>query len=258
MPLKCEDAPQCNECVGFCWLTKNEDALAGYVAQLLAGQAEFIEKIANGGSKPTLKLSKASLRSLRKALASGQPDELRWIRDGWLFQMISWIAVRMNEPNALLRAPHPQSSQKGIDTLYIERAGKKKALVLTIGEDKATKNPRTTIREEVWSSFAKFESKERDAELVSEVAALLKGEANAKALVEAALWTECRRYRVAITTEKGRTAAERKKLFKGYSKTVKGECVRRRADTFHIVKMRKWMDGFAKKVVAQLKTIGVA
>lgn len=257
MPMKCDDAPECVECFGFCWATQNEELLAKYVAYLLAGQAAFITKIVARGTPARAKLSKAALREFQKALQTPKKDELRWIRDGWLFQMISWVAVKMQAPAAVLRAPQPQSSAKGIDTLYIEFEGKSQRPRLTIGEDKATKHPRATIRDDVWPEFEAFERGDRDPELISEISALLAHTKSPQRAVDSALWKSERRYRVAITTVHGRTDNERARLFKGYRKRIPGPRNRRRADTFHVDLLRTWMDAFAKKVVANLKQMKV-
>jgi len=41
-------------------------------------------------------------------------------RDGWVFQVISWIAAHREDDDALIRAPQMSKADKGLDGLMIQ------------------------------------------------------------------------------------------------------------------------------------------
>jgi hypothetical protein len=97
-----------------------------------------------------------------------------WQRDGWVFQIISWIAANQQKNGAVVAPPHIFHAHKGFDGLQLELSKDGKAITaVVIFEDKATEDPRGTIRDDVWPEIAKLENGERLAELTHEVTGLL-------------------------------------------------------------------------------------
>lgn len=90
------------------------------------------------------------------ALLSLKPDEKPWHRDGWMFQAISWIAAH-NDGGIAIRAPHLIKAHKGFDGLKLELSDAGEVTAVVVFEDKATENPRATIRDDVRHSRAAAE-----------------------------------------------------------------------------------------------------
>ncbi len=147
----------------------------------------------------------------------------------------------MNEPH-LIRA------DKGFDGLQIVLDGQDAIKAAIIFEDKATVQPRKTIRESVWPEFASFEQGLGVNRLTQEATAILKssGFNNAPQAVAKIVWKNARSYRVSITASKS-TSTSRASLFKDYEVTVPGERGRRRAEVFEVPNLRDWMNDLAAK-----------
>jgi hypothetical protein len=242
-------------CFGHTWLISDEHSLARYVALLILGYHLHVQMILDGAAIDLPSPSRALIDRLVEFLniPSGA-SALRWHRDGWLFQMISWIAAnRTRAPNHLLRAPQPRPADKGFDGIILELptgTGGIGAVILC--EDKASDNPRSTIRDEVWPSIRTLEDGQRNAEIVSEMSSLLLNrvdQATAVALIHDVCWSEVRRYRLTLTVPTPHeTSSLRNALFDGYNECASGPIKRRQAEIVCMPELRNWMDGFSTKV----------
>lgn len=173
-------------------------------------------------------------------------------RDGWVFQVISWVAAHRLDADALIRAPQMIKADKGLDGLIVEFDSDDVARVV-ICEEKATDHARQKVKGAVWPEFADFETGARDNELVATVTALLErsGDTEPDKILADILWSDMRAYRVAVTVgEAHANDAGRKRLFKGYDTIVSGDVERRRAETFVLEDIRVWIDEIATKAVA--------
>lgn len=175
-------------------------------------------------------------------------------RDGFLFQLMMWLATHLDlETGDLVALPHAQASRKGQDSIVVHRADGA-VVALSICEDKATENPRDTVREEVWPEIEAYEAGGRRDELRSNVIATLGlggvPADEAAALVRRISWEGRRRYRVRVTVERERS----KKLFKGFDGLVTGEVERRRGETVQIPLLRDWMTDLAQKIETELRS----
>jgi hypothetical protein len=178
----------------------------------------------------------ASYASLLRQLTS--PADV-YHRDGWLFQMISWVAAKSSDPELLSRAPQPRSADKGFDGLLVEpAAGKNGTFHVILCEDKATTQSRNVIREDVWPSIRQLETGKRDPEILSELTTVLAASMssqNAQSVVKDIAWKNARRYRVSVTVTPSRTQdSKRRALFKGYRRVAPGKCARRRGEMFPV------------------------
>ena len=255
MPLKLiafDDSPSCR---GWTWAIRDSKLLARVVARLVMGQYLHADSLLLGRpAKQVALLQGAYLKVLRDLT---QPKDVAH-RDGWLFQMISWVAARTTDPKLLARAPQPRTADKGFDGIMVRRrAARNGAIYVVVCEDKATKQPRRVIRTEVWPSIRELESGARDNELLSEVTTLLSTVlpgAAAQDAVHRILWKDARRYRVSVTVAPERVdEARRKALFKGYRTVARGECLRRRGEMLVLDEMRAWMESFAEQVATELR-----
>lgn len=236
---------------GFTWTVEDENALAGLLARVAIGQARVAERILHEEGLVRIDYplgGHQGARNLLKVGPSGDPAH----RDGWIFQVISWIAAHRAGKPGVIRSPHMRHADKGLDGLLVEFDDAEIARVV-ISEEKATGNARTMVRGRVWPEFQDFETGRRDPELVDGVSTLLAGSGhpNPDAVVAAILWTQKRAYRVAVTIGNTHASAKGlKALYKGYEEAVSGEIGRRRAEAFQVLNLRPWFESIAIRATA--------
>lgn len=240
-----------NFCHGYTWSIDDEDLLADQIACVALGQSRHVQKIlagANLGDAPTTEnCASAAIELL--TVHGGDP----WHRDGWMFQVISWIAAYRATPEGIIRAPHMILADKGFDGLQLEldEAGET-VIAAIIFEDKATVNPRKVIREEVWPEFEAYDFGEEENMLVAEVVSLLEKQngLDSDEAIQNILWKEARKFRVSITIGNIHTGTRgRERLFRDYKVTISGNVNRRRAETIYIENLRVWMAALADKAI---------
>lgn len=245
---------------GYTWKVADEQRLAELIAHVALGQARHVEKIllSTGTlARPTDSARTAAIKMLT-VTAGGDP----WHRDGWMFQVMSWLSAHKAASNSLISTPQMILADKGFDGIQLDFNASGNVSAVVIFEDKATDNARKTIREDVWPEFEKFESGSDENVLVAEVTGLLEkrqGTIDVDDVIRRIVWGDARHYRVSITvgvthsTSKGRD-----RLFKDYDTKVPGVVKRRRGETFYIDNLRVWMDGIANKALAYLSTLKVS
>lgn len=248
-----------NLCHGWLWEIADEDRLVEDVARVALGQYRHVERILAGltARPPTARAEHVA--DARDKL-SPDADGSTYRRDGWIFQVISWIAAHRCKGAAIIRAPHIRKADHGFDGLQLELSEDGTAIsAVVVCEDKATEKPRETITGKVWPEIVKLEGNERITELTHDVTAMLASELRASSAldidqaVEKILWKDARRYRVSITVRDEHQADEaRAALFAGYDQKAAGAVIRRRAETICIPRMRDWMEAFAERVKARL------
>ena len=239
---------------GSTWTVHDEAALAQMVARVALGQSRSVERIliaTDASSIGHLTGGFAGAKELLTVQEGADP----YHRDGWLFQVVSWIAAHRQARGALIRAPQMIKADKGLDGLIVEFDDNKMARVV-ICEEKATEQARQKIREAVWPEFEHFETGARDNELVATVTALLErsGDGDPDKTVADILWRDKRAYRVAVTVGQSHSTTEgRKRLFEGYDSIVSGDVARRRAETLLLDDVRAWIDTIASQATAILE-----
>jgi len=240
-----------NRWSGCDWSIEDDDELAQLIARVALGQYRHVLHILAETDCLLYAPAPSALEGARKLLtATNEP----WQRDGWLFQVVSWIAANLQGDTSLIAPPHMIHAHKGFDGLhvYLDPETRRVALVV-ICEEKATGNPRRMIKDEVWKDFESLERGERDNELVAEVSALVvqRQDIDPDQAIREILWNEARAYRIAITvSDKHADDNGRENLFKGYNETVTGDLSRRRAETLYLNDLRSWMTAMAAKAVA--------
>jgi hypothetical protein len=248
-------------CHGCAWTIGDIPQLALHVAQVALGQSRHVAKILAGADvapPPTSESMRAAAIDLLTVPAGADP----WHRDGWMFQTISWLAANRANPAAVIRAPHMILAHKGFDGLQLEiDTSSGLVIAAVIFEDKATDNPRDTIRDEVWPDFKLLEAGERENVLSADVSALLitRPDIDADKAIENIIWRQIRRYRVSITV--GAThasSAGRQRLFRGFDDIASGDVQRRRGEILHVDQLRPWMASLATAAISALNTMAVA
>ncbi|AQQ07523.1 hypothetical protein B0E33_19085 [Roseibium algicola] len=238
---------------GSTWTIEDENELAALIARVAIGQSRVVERVLRATGDLPHGYPKGGFDGARKLLSVAKGDK-SYHRDGWVFQVIAWIAAHRFDDEALIRAPQMIMADKGLDGLIIEFDGDGIARVV-ICEEKATEHPRQKVQSAVWPEFEEFETGARDNELVASVTSLLdrSGDPDPDHTVANILWEEKRAYRVAVTVGENHSSQKgRKRLFKDYETKVLGNVDRRRAETLFLKNVRKWINDLAQKALAEI------
>lgn len=246
-------------CSGHTWIIEDKAELARMISLIALGRAKHVERILTEAGLTTPPSSdRQSQAAIKMLTVPAESDP--WHRDGWMFQIMSWIAARKSSPNSVLKTPQMILAHKGYDglELILNKTGTA-AKSLTIYEDKATEHPRSTIRKEVWPEFKSMESGDRDNVLISEIVALLDmhPHIDAESSAENIVWKQKRAYRVSVTIKASHNShTGRERLFAGYENVARGRIVRRVANTFFVEDLRPWMDELAELARKQILASG--
>ena len=258
MPISLTPISHGKHWAGYDWSINSDHKLAQLVARIALGQYRHVLQILDETGFTGFAPATTALEGARQLLTVQQGSD-PFHRDGWLFQTISWIAAHIQDNTSLTAPPHMQHATKGFDGLHvlIDEATQTVSSVV-ICEEKATINPRKTIRDQVWQDFAEIETGTRDHLLTSEVCTLLgtMPKLDADRAIQQVLWKEVRAYRVAITVDdRYDNAVGRNRLFKGYLRKVSGGVQRRRAETLHLDDLRCWMKSLANEAIKAAEEI---
>jgi hypothetical protein len=258
MPIKLTPFDHSPVCIGSSWTVQDEIVLAGQIARVAIGQSRQVAKILAGARVKLLPVSQGAIEGAIKLLTVPN-DKPPWHRDGWMFQIMSWIAVNRAQPGALVSAPHMIHSHKGFDGIQIEMGETANVVTaVVIFEDKATENPRQTITGDVWPDIQKMEAGDRENALAQEVTGLLTTQSaiDVDSAIETIIWKQARSYRISITVGDDHADANgRKKLFKGYDGVAPGKIERRCGEILHVGDLRPWMQKLAEKAIIAVKTL---
>ena len=250
--IEFEDISHGDNWSGSDWSITDEDELAKLVARVALGQSRYALKILQETGCQAYAPTDSALDGAIKLLSPGKKDPYH--RDGWVFQVISWIAAHLQNPESLKSSPHMIHAHKGFDGLHVCLDESNEDVVsIIICEEKATEGPRGKITTQVWPEFSSLETGDRDNELVSEVTGLLaqSQHSDPERAVHEIMWKQKRAYRLSITIgDDSNSEAGRQAVFKGYESIVLGsDVVRRRAETFHRKNLRVWMERFSSKTI---------
>jgi hypothetical protein len=247
-------------CYGWSWTVQDEALLADQIARVALGQARHVAKILAGAqlAPPQTSAAAAAAAIAMLTVVGSDPSH----RDGWMFQVMSWIAANRATPGAIIHPPHMILAHKGFDGLQLEVHRETRCVVAAIiFEDKATENPRDMVRDKVWPEFAKLEAGERENVLAAEVIALLERQPNIDVdnAIQNIIWKQARHYRVSVTVGDGHCdEAGRQRLFKVYDAVAVGAVRRRRSETFLIPELRAWMAQLAERAIAAVQEMAGA
>lgn len=245
--------------LGSDWSISDEDKLAKLIARVALGQYRHVLNILNETDCIDYAPTTSALEGAIRTMTASDPEK-PWQRDGWLFQVVSWIAANIQTPDTLKSPPHIIHADKGFDGLHLCLDPSNSNVVsVIVCEEKATDGPRGKITSQVWPDFRSLDVGSRDNELVSETTTLLaqNGHLDPEKAVHEILWKQARAYRVSITIgDKECSQDGRKALFKGYENATPGNNVKkRRAETFYQSNMRDWMRKMAAKAIEAAKKI---
>lgn len=239
----------------------DEESLAQYVAYLVMGYSRHVNKIikelGNVNEVEVEKEHKAEIISLL-TLTKKSSEIKRYKRDGWLFQMISWLVVNLKNKDKKMKQlhPHNQPSMHGVDGLaVIVNDGHIEKIILT--EDKCTEHPKEKIKTQVFPEFIEYEAGRKNTTLLNDVGSILDmfGEDYENAHNEITN-KGIRQYRIGVTRKEEHNSNEgRRCLFADYETIVSDNIERRRGSSIFLENLRSWMDGFAAKVIEKIKVM---
>jgi hypothetical protein len=243
MPITFAPIANAQEWAGTSWTIKSDEELAKLVARVALGQSHYALRVLRETGFIGHKTAATTLPGALKLLTAADPTK-PYHRDGWLFQVISWIAAHLQEPDGLIMEPHMIHAHKGFDGVHVRMVGGEVDTVV-ICEEKATKNPRKTILGSVWTEFESMQKGNSDHRLLSEVLVILKtrGGIDLDAAIEQLVWKNARAYRVAITV----ADEVIDDVFEGYPDVIVGDVVKRRSEVLPLKNMRIWMNSIAEK-----------
>jgi len=262
MPVRFTPIANKDKWAGTAWVIECEDTLADLVARVALGQSRHVARILKETGCDDIIPHETAFAGARRKLRV-EAGKKPYHRDGWLFQVISWIAAHRQSPDDLIRAPQMIHADKGFDGIHVRFVhAQSHVATVIICEEKATTKPRGKITSQVWPEFESLEAGERDNELVAVVSELLavNGLADeADRIVADILWQDARSYRVSVTgTEEHCSTDGLKKLFKGYEEKVSGDLARRRAEVLQLHDIRGWLNGLADMALAKLDAMETA
>lgn len=241
------------------YIVVDEDLLAEWVAQLLLGNSQHISRIIEGLHSTGVNLRNKAIDSIISQLNTIGDFK----RDGWLFQMISWIALNTNLYNqfgpgkVFMNAPHTAPAQHGLDGFSLVIDDKKQIRYVVLCEDKCSIDARKIITSQVFPELVDFEEGRYDNRVFTEISSVIRGEDGGVLLqsiqddiVNNKYWM----YRIGITRQDEHDDEDgRKKLYKDYDKKVSGSVDRRSAASINLGDLRKWMTLFSEKVIIALE-----
>lgn len=263
MPLQLTEFNEINLVHGFKIEVLDRPLLAKYIALLLLGYQSHIEKILQSQSMKNPLVPNKNINNLIQKISKGTKIQKEIEkRDGWIFQMISWIAVRMElgEETIYSQIPHDAPAQQGIDGLLVILDENNKLKKIIITEDKATENPRNKIQQKIFPEFKEFEAGMHDNKLVNRITGFLKYITTETLLeeIEKDIYRiELRKYRIGITHDDSfHTQGRYIDLFKDYDSTVlDADNSRRSADTFSKNNLRPWFEELSELIIIELENL---
>lgn len=253
--IKFNEAPLVH---GFKIEVINRSLLAKYVATLLLGYQNHIERIIQSQAIKNPSIPDKNIDKLIQKIREIETIK----RDGWIFQMISWIAVRLASKEEIIHSqiPHSAPAQHGIDgiSVILNKQGKIERIIIT--EDKATDNPRNVIQQQVFPEFKEYENGDHDSKLVNGITGFLKNISPDNLLEEIQndiYRIDLRKYRIGITHDDSYNNSDGySRLFKDYESAVlDADNNRRSADTFSNNNLRPWFDEFSELIIKELEKL---
>ena len=119
MPISFTPISQTGCWSGSTWTVNNEDHLAEMIARVAIGQSRIVENILHQTNTQIVPYPKSGYDGAKNLLKADTKKEAEH-RDGWVFQVISWIATHHKNTDALIRPPQMIKADKGLDGLIIE------------------------------------------------------------------------------------------------------------------------------------------
>ena len=252
--------------VDYGYEVTDKDLLAQWIGDLCLGHYRQIRKIIENIAPKTPATEDDAIDDVvsKLTLPDGADNKSVYRRDGWLFQMMSWIALNVDlhdkfDKNMVFMAPpHTAPGQHGLDGLAVVLDDKKLLGSIIITEDKCSEKPRRIVTAQIFPEFVKFEKGGSKNRIVTGVTSLIEpvdGGGVIDAVQNDIAKTDYRKYRIGITRlDEHDDADGRIELYASYDKKVTGDSKRRRASSVNVGDVRPWMADLAAKVISYLNS----
>jgi hypothetical protein len=237
----------------FTWTLQDVRALACIVADVALGQVEHAESIlqaapVSSNDPPTAQNIEEAIR-----MVENMPVEHR---DGWMFQVISWVAWHAEGEMTIIRAPLPTATRQGFDGVSVSLIEENTVIEsVMVSEDKATLNPRDMVRDKVLPDFGRLAKGELESQVRAELVALIKaGGFQPSSILKQGDWRNRKRFRASVCTSHSSlpTAVE---LYEGFETTAPGDAGIRRGHRLLFDDMRAFFEMLAGEVIASLEAL---
>ena len=181
------------------------------------------------------------------------------LRDGLLFQHISWVAATIQFPDAKACPPHVRKADKGFDGLLIELDATSSGLARVIlCEDKASTDPRSLVTGKIWPEIVLITGGEKDLEILDAVTAILDtvhGVERETVLLNV-IWSRSRQFRVALTAGPEQIkAGGYSHLFSGFDSHAIGAVETRMAEVMPMPDVRAYLEDLAERITIGIRTM---
>lgn len=257
MPIELTKFDYPDLCHGYKWEITDVNKLAHLIAVVAIGQYRHAYKILNVSNTTSHIPITDSIRQGATQLLEATTEKEQEHRDGWMFQVISWIAANLQTQDAIIQAPHMIRASKGFDGLQLCLNSQKEIEKVIIFEDKATIDPRGKINSQVWPEFSNIESGEKDNILMADCSELIEKQPNINhdEIMATIIWEDIKHYRVSVTIgDTHNEPIKHKDLFKGYD-DITSHHGKRQAETIYLKDLRISMQDLADKVIEEIGKI---
>lgn len=258
--LSVEECSIDRDCIGERWVAKNQEDLAALVAIIAMGQVAQASYILTELAQAAPAYTDTDLKNEAKIRLTVQDNKTtprtgypREHRDGFIFEVVSWIAARkFHSKLVYMKDPHISTTSQGLDGLMVELSvDKSKIERITIFEDKCSDNPRDAFTRKVIPAFLDRHRNKRSAEIIAAASVLLRiagiSDGHAAQLAAAVTDRKTRRYRAAFAvTDEYDNQKKRGELFAGYDKIEDIEAEQRLGACLIVPpNLRDWFDKLA-------------
>lgn len=249
-------------CKDYEYEITDKKELAENISQLIIGNAFHVSR-ALRGMDPRYRVADKEIieSSIKRLELRGRSDIDMCKVDGWLFQMMSWLALAKQHVGDIFfqEAPHSQPSKHGIDGLAIKLNADNSIDRIIITEDKCTENAYSTVHTKIYPELVEFENGDKNNAIFQQVEALISTRLGEQffEIQDDIVKSKYRQYRIGITRQlKDNSDDGRSKLYSNYDKKVTGTDIERRtaSSIFLNDQERQWMEELDNMVIDRLQS----
>lgn len=268
--LTCQACSIDADCIGERWVVADLNELAAFVAIVAMGQASQAAHILEELIPATPAFSTSDLRNeaivkltIQKTPSTPRTGYPKIQRDGYIFEIVSWLAAKTYYGNdVLLKNPHISATTQGLDGFMLElNPSKSDILSTTVFEDKCSDHPRKTFLQSVIKTFQDRNDNLRSAEIIDAAGTLLSGaglSSGAAAALSAAVTDKSKRnYRAAFSVSSTHDSlASRQALFANFDRVTGIDASQRIGASFVSPgDMRTLINEIATKAIAYIHSL---
>lgn len=248
------------------WFVNNRQELIKQIIKVALGHAEHLVDIIRGlDENEDIPSHQQCIDDLVNQLSlKGKKDPITYHRDGFLFEIISWIAaVQTYSNDCLFKTPHLRSTEQGQDGIILDVDRDQKIVRrVVICEDKCSERPKKIFNDKVIPLFQEYCKNKRLSELISISTTLLKqipssGRDATRMANDLFNAPDRRNYRASLVIPSlmENISAESTKVFEKYS-SIGNVCKSQiHGEIFQIedsTEIRTWFDDLANEIINHL------